>query len=123
MVQSTEEATNAIMESAEALMAADGSDLATYQATVNEHVMRIFEACSFQDITGQRVAKVVETLQMIEARVSRFADAVNAKDVTGFLDEKEAGRAKRAEELMLNGPQLAGGGNDQSNVDRLFGER
>jgi chemotaxis protein CheZ len=83
--------------------------------------MKIFEACSFQDITGQRVAKVVETLQMIESRVGRFADAVNAKDVAGFLDEREAARHKRKENLMLNGPQLAGEGIDQKFVDDMFG--
>jgi chemotaxis protein CheZ len=122
VVKATEDATNTIMESAEALMAAECKDLASYQALVNDHVMKIFEACSFQDITGQRVAKVVETLQMIENRVGRFAEAVNARDVSGFLDEREAKRAKRAEELLLNGPQLAGQAIDQSKVDDLFGK-
>ena len=122
IVKATEEATNTIMESAEALMAADAKDPKAYQALVNDHVMKIFEACSFQDITGQRVAKVVETLQMIEARVGRFAEAVNAKDVAGFLDEQEAARAKRKEKLLLNGPQLAGNAIDQKKVDDMFGK-
>jgi len=121
VVKSTEDATNTIMECAEALMAADMKDMKEYRAYVMSHVTRIFEACSFQDITGQRVAKVVETLQMIEGRVARFAEAVHAKDVSGFINEKEATRAKRKERLMLNGPQLSGRGNDQSNVDKLFG--
>jgi chemotaxis protein CheZ len=122
IIKATEDATNTIMESAEALMSADTKDPKAYQSLVNDHVMKIFEACSFQDITGQRVAKVVETLQMIEARVGRFAEAVNAKDVAGFLDEREATRAKRAEKLMLNGPQLAGKGIDQQKVDDMFGK-
>jgi chemotaxis protein CheZ len=122
IVKSTEDATNTIMESAEALMAAEATDVKAYQALVNDHVMKIFEACSFQDITGQRVAKVVETLQMIEARVGRFAEAVNAKDVAGFLDEQEAARAKRKEKLLLNGPQLAGHAIDQKKVDDMFGD-
>ena len=122
IVQATEDATNTIMESAEALMGADCKDVASYQALINDHVMKIFEACSFQDITGQRVAKVVETLQMIEARVGRFAEAVNARDVQGFLDDHEAGRARRKEELLLNGPQLAGQAIDQKKVDDMFGK-
>ncbi len=122
IIKATEDATNTIMENAEALMAADVKDMKTYQALVNDHVMKIFEACSFQDITGQRVAKVVETLQMIEARVGRFAEAVQAKDVQGFLDEREAARAKRAEKLLLNGPQLAGKGVDQKKVDDMFSD-
>ncbi|BCJ91668.1 hypothetical protein IZ6_24030 [Terrihabitans soli] len=121
IIKATEDATNTIMESAEALMAADAKDPKAYQKLVNDHVMKIFEACSFQDITGQRVAKVVETLQMIEARVGRFAEAVNAKDVAGFLDEQEAARAKRKEKLLLNGPQLAGHAIDQKKVDDMFG--
>lgn len=122
IIKATEDATNTIMENAEALMAADAKDVKSYQALVNDHVMKIFEACSFQDITGQRVAKVVETLQMIESRVGRFAEAVQAKDVQGFLDEREASRAKRAEKLLLNGPQLAGKGVDQKKVDDMFSE-
>ena len=121
IIKATEDATNTIMESAEALMSAECTDAKSYQVLVNDHVMKIFEACSFQDITGQRVAKVVETLQMIEARVGRFADAVNAKDVAGFLDEREAARAKRKEKLLLNGPQLAGEAIDQKRVDDMFG--
>jgi chemotaxis protein CheZ len=121
IIKATEDATNTIMTSAEALMAADTKDPKAYEALVNDHVMKIFEACSFQDITGQRVAKVVETLQMIEARVGRFAEAVNAKDVAGFLDDQEASRAKRKEKLMLNGPQLAGHAIDQKKVDDMFG--
>lgn len=120
IVKATEEATNTIMECAELMMGADTKDAKAYQALVNDNVMKIFEACSFQDITGQRVAKVVETLQMIEARVGRFAEAVHAKDIQGFIDEREAARAKRKEKLMLNGPQLAGQGVDQKKIDDML---
>ena len=56
------------------------------------------------------IAKVVETLQHIEERVSRFADVMNAKDIEGFLTEQERERAERKEKFLLHGPQLAGGG-------------
>jgi chemotaxis protein CheZ len=120
IVQATEAATNTIMECAEALMGADASDPAAYKALVDEKMMVIFEACSFQDITGQRIAKVVETLQHIEERVSRFADVMQAKDIQGFLTEQERERAERKEKFLLHGPQLAGGGVDQSKVDEMF---
>jgi len=120
IVAATEAATNSIMECAEAVMAADAADPAAYKALVDEKMLVIFEACSFQDITGQRIAKVVETLQHIEERVSRFADVVRAKDIDGFLNESERARAERREKLLLHGPQLAGGGVDQSKVDELF---
>jgi chemotaxis protein CheZ len=120
IVQATEAATHTIMECAEAVMAADAKDPAAYKAMVEEKMLVIFEACSFQDITGQRIAKVVETLQHIEERVSRFADVVQAKDLDGFLTEQERERAQRKERFLLNGPQLAGRGVDQAKVDELF---
>ncbi len=120
IVQATEAATHTIMEGAEAVMAADASDPAAYKALVEEKMMVIFEACSFQDITGQRIAKVVETLQHIEERVSRFAKVVQAKDLDGFLTEQERERAARKEKYLLHGPQLAGHGVDQAKVDEMF---
>jgi chemotaxis protein CheZ len=120
IVQATETATNTIMECAEAVIAADAGDPAAYKALIDEKMMVIFEACSFQDITGQRIAKVVETLQHIEQRVSRFADVMQAKDIEGFLTEHERARAERKQKNLLNGPQLAGQGVDQALVDEMF---
>jgi len=101
-------------------MAADASDPAAYKALVDEKMMMVFEACSFQDITGQRIAKVVETLQHIETRVARFADVMRAKDLDGFLTEHERQRAERREKNLLHGPQLEGEGIRQNEVDELF---
>ena len=120
IVKATEAATHAIMECAETVMAADASDAAAYKALVDQQMMRVFEACSFQDITGQRIAKVVETLQQIEQRVSRFVDAMRAKDLSGFIDEHERDRAERKSRFMLNGPAREGEGIAQAQVDRLF---
>jgi chemotaxis protein CheZ len=101
-------------------MGADANDQAGYKALVDEKMMVIFEACSFQDITGQRIAKVVETLQHIEARVGRFAEVMKASDFTGYLTDEERARAERKEKNLLNGPQLAGAGIDQAFVDDMF---
>jgi chemotaxis protein CheZ len=120
IVKATETATNTIMECAEAVMAADASDPAAYKALVDEKMMMMFEACSFQDISGQRIAKVVETLQHIEDRVARFANVMKAKDFDGFLTDNERERAERRERLLLHGPQLDGEGADQSTIDKLI---
>jgi chemotaxis protein CheZ len=120
IVKATEHATNTIMECAETLMAADASDAAAYKALVDEKMLVIFEACSFQDITGQRIAKVVETLQHIEERVARFADVMQVKDMEGFVTESERDRAERRQRLMLHGPQLEGQAIGQSDVDSLI---
>jgi chemotaxis protein CheZ len=120
IVKSTEEATNRIMEQAEAIMAADTSDPQAYQATVNSAVMEIFEACSFQDITGQRISKVVDTLQHIESRVSRFAKAVNARDVASPLTPEEEAKERRIREQLLHGPVFDGEGVSQQAIDELL---
>ncbi len=117
--QATEAATNTIMECAEAVMAADAHDPAAYKALVEDKMMVIFEACSFQDITGQRIAKVVETLQLIDERVSRFAKAIATKDAASATD-KERAREDRKRLRFLNGPQLDGPETSQSEVDTMF---
>ncbi len=74
IVDATETATNTIMTAAEAIMCADPADFDGYQAVVNDNVVKIFEACSFQDITGQRISKVVSTLNHLDGRITRLVD-------------------------------------------------
>jgi chemotaxis protein CheZ len=119
IVKATEAASNTIMECAEAVLAADARDPASFKAVVDQKMLIVFEACSFQDITGQRVAKVIETLKHIEARVSRFTDALRTRDTGRFVSAEERASAERKERLMLNGPQL-GEADRQSEVDRLL---
>jgi chemotaxis protein CheZ len=119
IVKATEAASNTIMECAEAVLAADARDPASFKAVVDQKMLIVFEACSFQDITGQRVAKVIETLKHIEARVSRFTDALRTRDTGRFVSEEERASAERKERLMLNGPPL-GEADRQSEVDRLL---
>jgi chemotaxis protein CheZ len=123
IIKATEGATHTIMECAETLMGADISDPAAYKALVDEKMILIFEACSFQDITGQRIAKVVETLQQIERRVARFATAVGTHSDHAFADEQERLRAERRERLLLHGPQVDGAGINQAEVDALISGR
>lgn len=120
VVTSTEQATTKIMECAEAILEADTSDTEAYQQIVNDKVMDIFEACSFQDITGQRISKVVETLEHIETRVSRFAAAIGAEDSDQPACEKEVRRKKRKKDQILNGPAQEGEGVSQDDIDALL---
>ena len=108
------------MECAEAILEADPSDMEAYQQMVNDKMMDIFEACSFQDITGQRISKVVETLEHIESRVSRFAAAIGAKDSDQPASEKVIKRKKRKKDQILNGPALEGEGVSQDEIDALL---
>lgn len=121
IVESTEDATNTIMEAAEEIMGADTNDAQAYQELVGDAVMRIFEACSFQDITGQRISKVVETFTYIESRLSKVAKLIEGVEgLTPNAAEEETDAERRKRELMLNGPQLKGDGRDQDEVDALM---
>ena len=120
IVQSTEEATNSIMEQAERLMAADTSDAEAFQGEVNDAVMQIFEACSFQDITGQRISKVVETLNFIDTRISRLAEVIGGGDAETHLTELEAAREDRKDKYILNGPQDAADAISQDDIDSML---
>ncbi|MFO0429797.1 MAG: protein phosphatase CheZ [Hyphomonadaceae bacterium] len=117
VVQHTAEATNLIMAVAEDVMAADTSDPAAYQAFVSDKMMEIFEACTFQDITGQRIRKVVDTLTHIEQRLERFASVMGVEDA----ELEETLEDKRKRENLLNGPALNGPEVAQDDIDALFG--
>lgn len=120
IVHSTEAATNTIMEQAERLMAADASDSDAFQGEVNDAVMQIFEACSFQDLTGQRISKVVETLNFIDTRISRLAEVIGGGDAEAHLTDLEAAREDRKDKLILNGPQDAKDAISQDDVDSML---
>lgn len=74
VVMATETAANTILEAAEAIqgwIANGGRDAESIQALANE-VNAIFEACSFQDVTGQRVRRAIQHLQQVEAMLESF---------------------------------------------------
>lgn len=113
IVKATEEATNTIMGAAEEVMAIDIT-APDAKDKIDAACMRIFEACSFQDITGQRVTKVVGTLTYIEDRMSGLQKM--------FEGDEKAEEAKTGDEALLNGPALQGEGVDQNQVDALMGD-
>jgi chemotaxis protein CheZ len=76
VVQATEAAANTIMEAAEAIgdWLHGGRDPATLDA-VAEQINAIFEACTFQDLTGQRIRRAIEHLQHVESMLSEIIPA------------------------------------------------
>lgn len=119
IVEATEDATNTIMEAAEEIMGADTSDPAAYQELVSNKMISIFEACTFQDITGQRISKVVTTLNYIDERVSSFIEHLR---IPGDLDAEfeETEEERRQRELILHGPQHSGEGVSQDDIDSML---
>ena len=82
---------------------------------VFEAVTNIYEACGFQDITGQRISKVVNTLRHIETQVSMIVDAVGLEVGVSNLDSD-----KTDDEKLLNGPQMQSQAINQDDIDALL---
>jgi chemotaxis protein CheZ len=120
VVTATASATHTIMAAAEEILGSDDGSLEGYQARVRSKLMEIFEACAFQDITGQRIARVLEALAQLERRLGRFVHAVRVRD-GNHVDPEEALHEARRDVLILNGPVADGEGIAQEDIDKLFG--
>ena len=90
---------------------------------VQERVIKIFEACNFQDLTGQRISKVVATLKFIETHIVRMMEIWGGLEA--FKDiEVETVAEREGDAKLLNGPKLDGedvGHASQDDIDALFG--
>jgi len=129
VVGGTEQATQQILEATEAIdqaatalsknISSDQQKLLSEE--IQERVVSIFEACNFQDLTGQRISKVMTTMKFIEQHINAMmeiwggVDAIKAH-ATPIVDTRE-GDAK-----LLNGPKLEGdaGHASQDDIDALF---
>ena len=124
-VEAMEKATDKILKSAEtiddcakALAIAHKSDYERgLTQDIQEHVTKLYEACNFQDLAGQRIGKVVTTLATVEQRVS---GAIARCKGGGPRPVAVASAAKRE---FVNGPRLDGDGGhaSQRDIDQIFG--
>jgi chemotaxis protein CheZ len=92
----------------------DSAQATEAAAQLQDATTRIYEACSFQDITGQRITKVVATLKAIEVKVASIVTAF------GGRREPVAPPPSRNGELVLHGPQLPAAAMAQSDIDKLL---
>ena len=129
VVGGTEEATQQILEAAEAIDQAASALVKVnspdqqkiLSEEISERVVAIFEACNFQDLTGQRISKVMTTMKFIENHITVMMDIWGGVDAIRahappIIDDRE-GDAK-----LLNGPKLEGdaGHASQNDIDALF---
>jgi chemotaxis protein CheZ len=115
IVAHTAEATNIILECCETLDALGPTLTGEAARAVQDVTTRVYEACGFQDITGQRITKVVSTLQAIESKVAQIIEVFGR-------GARSAGPAVAASETesLLNGPQMPASAMDQSDIDALL---
>ncbi|MCR9215092.1 MAG: protein phosphatase CheZ [Proteobacteria bacterium] len=127
VVLDTEEATNAILEAVETIETQNESlELNASTAAENEisetiggAVMQIYEACNFQDISGQRISKVVSTLNFVEERVKKMIDILGGDDELEEIEIVEQD-VQMDDEVELSGPQPDGHEISQDEIDSLF---
>ncbi len=128
IVGATEQATNTIFEAVESIEALTEKMPEEVAAQVSAAITSIFEACGFQDITGQRITKVVTALQKVESRVDdllcAFGDDIKPRERPKEPKKKDtapSGAAARPDEDLMNGPQLPEDAISQDDIDALFG--
>jgi len=115
IVETTESAANQIMQAVDEIMNARADiSPAAYRSFVEEKCLAVLEACSFQDITGQRITKVVETLLTLEDKLAALSGLL------GEEAEAEPEAALEGDAVLLNGPAMPGEGVDQDEIDKLF---
>ncbi|MBZ8131768.1 protein phosphatase CheZ [Afifella sp. IM 167] len=123
VVSDTESATETILGAAETIdeiagkLGKDNDAIESEVAEIRAQAIKIFEACNFQDITGQRISKVVNVLHFIEGRITSMLEIWGGSDTEGeFIDERTG------DDALLNGPALADEVNvvSQDDIDSLF---
>ena len=123
IVAQTEGAADSILEGCETLdqlgrSLATGDRPAPHElaAAVFAVTTRIYAACGFQDLTGQRVGKIVEALRVIETRMANLTMALGGRaQLNDAIDGARTGRG-------LRGPQSPGIALTQTEVDGLLRE-
>ena len=125
-MQDTEAATDRIIENAEAIdelaqrmqNQLEAEDEIAMADEVSERIVNIFEACNFQDITGQRITKVVNTMDFIDERIKRMMEIWGGSDLFKGLAPEEESTAPEGD--TLHGPALPDERISQEDIDALF---
>ncbi|KQP05707.1 chemotaxis protein [Methylobacterium sp. Leaf93] len=130
VVESTELATSTILgaleeieTNASALRAMRNAAGAENVDMILERVIVAYEACNFQDLTGQRINKIVGVLKFIEEHLDRMIEAWGGlNSFSEILGVVPQGPSIDDESSLLNGPKLDSdpGHVDQGDIDALF---
>lgn len=123
VVIATAEATNRIMSVCEEIETIAEGVEGPAAADIRNRITQIYEACGFQDITGQRIRNVVATLQVIEDKIGQIMGTLT--EALGVrMAEERLEKAVSADDAksLLNGPQLPDKAITQDDIDKLLAE-
>jgi chemotaxis protein CheZ len=111
IVKATEDATNEIMDATEVIGQLGDTIGGDHADAIFDATMRIYQACGFQDITGQRVTKIVATLKHIEDKVDALAIAFGDSNIDKIKKapktKTKKSAKKPAKKLAKNAPKKA----------------
>jgi chemotaxis protein CheZ len=124
IVQATETATNAIMDATEVVESVMGDVSSETSDKLIEATSNIYEACGFQDITGQRITKVVKVLKDIEEKIDGLVSAFGSEidEVKKSQTEQKTQEEDKplTDEDLLHGPQMEEEAKSQEEIDALL---
>ena len=127
IVQTTENAANQILDSTELIdravtelrsMIMDDSAEVLFDQ-IESLTAKIFESTNFQDLTGQRVTKVLRTIHDVEEHLDRMIE-IWGRDVFATVPIPKPKDPITDDGNPLCGPALNGDGLSQSDIDALF---
>lgn len=132
IVKSTEEATQTILDMSEEVesMAETLAQAASHDPVIEEQsdqlrqvATQIYQAANFQDVTGQRVTKVVRTLDFVEQHVHDMKatwEIAPQERPQRRTDGDGGDSVTDGDTGLLNGPALEDEGMNQADIDALF---
>ena len=133
VVGATEQATTSILSAVEEIEAnanmlrAAGAETGNNDCVgaILDRVVVLYEACNFQDLTGQRINKIVNVLKFVEERLDKMIGVWGGLDAFKGMAETEGAVPEGLDEgkSLLNGPKLESdeGHVAQNDIDALFG--
>ena len=126
IVESTADATDSILGAVEIIDNAveklrthpDAKTIDELCAIITAQTVETMQACSFQDLTGQRVSKVIGSLRFVEERVNSMADICGRDQISKITGEPQL-QVQMDDGVALAGPQR-NGAISQDDIDKLF---
>ena len=123
VVEATAAATNTIMNLCEEIDAIGATLDEGKKNELANKTSQIYEACSFQDVTGQRIRNVMKTLRVIEEKIDNILGTLGDKVGLKVSDSKfEKVVSIDDEKSLMSGPQMADKAISQEEIDRLLAE-
>lgn len=126
IVEATKDATDTIMDAVEKNseiveklkeLVTDKDQLALVNQVL-ENNNAVFEACAFQDLTGQRVSKIVKSVTYVEDRVEALRKVWGKRELEKVKIETDEGLTE--DQKILHGPQVKADAISQDEIDKLF---